>query len=68
MPWFLPDPISVILSLTPLECAFASRERRLTTQEFAVIKAHPAVGERILKPLRFLHSESCAVRSHHGPG
>jgi HD-GYP domain-containing protein (c-di-GMP phosphodiesterase class II) len=38
---------------------------RLTTEEFALIKAHPEVGERILKPLRFLHRESCAVRSHH---
>ena len=38
---------------------------RLTTEEFAVIKAHPVVGERILKPLRFLTRESCAVRSHH---
>jgi response regulator RpfG family c-di-GMP phosphodiesterase len=38
---------------------------RLTDEEFAIIKAHPAVGERILKPLRFLSRESCAVRSHH---
>jgi len=39
---------------------------RLTDEEFAIIKAHPVVGERILKPLTFLHRESCAVRSHHG--
>src|SRR5436309_2017574 len=38
---------------------------RLTDEEFAIIKAHPVVGERILKPLTFLHRESCAVRSHH---
>src|SRR5437899_3041567 len=38
---------------------------RLTAEEFAVIKAHPVVGERILKPLRFLNREACAVRSHH---
>src|SRR5262249_57539760 len=38
---------------------------RLTAEEFAVIKAHPVVGERILKPLRFLSREACAVRSHH---
>jgi response regulator RpfG family c-di-GMP phosphodiesterase len=38
---------------------------RLTPEEFAIIKAHPVVGERILKPLRFLRRESCAVRSHH---
>lgn len=38
---------------------------RLTAEEFAVIKAHPVVGERILKPVRFLNREACAVRSHH---
>ncbi|PYO46848.1 MAG: hypothetical protein DMD84_25040, partial [Candidatus Rokuibacteriota bacterium] len=38
---------------------------RLTEEEFAIIKAHPVVGERILKPLRFLNREACAVRSHH---
>jgi response regulator RpfG family c-di-GMP phosphodiesterase len=38
---------------------------RLTPEEFAIIKAHPVAGERILKPLRFLSRESCAVRSHH---
>jgi len=38
---------------------------RLTDEEFAIIKAHPVVGERILKPLRFLHREACCVRSHH---
>src|SRR6266550_552791 len=38
---------------------------RLTAEEFALIKAHPVVGERILKPLRFLHREACCVRSHH---
>src|SRR5205823_1556058 len=38
---------------------------RLTAEEFAIIKAHPVVGERILKPLRFLHREACCVRSHH---
>jgi putative nucleotidyltransferase with HDIG domain len=38
---------------------------RLTPEEFAVIKAHPVVGERILKPLRFLNREVCAVRHHH---
>ncbi len=38
---------------------------RLTQDEFALIKAHPVVGERILKPLRFLHREACCVRAHH---
>ena len=38
---------------------------RLTDDEFSLIKAHPVVGERILKPLRFLAREACAVRHHH---
>jgi putative nucleotidyltransferase with HDIG domain len=38
---------------------------RLTDEEFTLIKAHPVVGERILKPLRFLAREACAVRHHH---
>jgi response regulator RpfG family c-di-GMP phosphodiesterase len=41
------------------------KPERLTDEEFALIKEHPVVGERILKPLRFLSRESCAVRSHH---
>jgi putative nucleotidyltransferase with HDIG domain len=38
---------------------------RLTPEEFALIKTHPAVGAKILEPLRFLQRESCAVRHHH---
>lgn len=38
---------------------------RLTEEEFALIKAHPVVGARILEPLRFLAREACAVRNHH---
>ena len=38
---------------------------RLSEDEFTLIKAHPVVGERILKPLRFLAREACAVRHHH---
>jgi response regulator RpfG family c-di-GMP phosphodiesterase len=41
------------------------KPERLTEEEFALIKAHPVVGDRILKPLRFLARESCAVRHHH---
>jgi response regulator RpfG family c-di-GMP phosphodiesterase len=41
------------------------KPERLTQDEFALIKAHPVVGERILKPLRFLAREACAVRHHH---
>jgi putative nucleotidyltransferase with HDIG domain len=41
------------------------KPERLTEEEFTVIKAHPVVGDRILKPLRFLAREACAVRHHH---
>ena len=41
------------------------KPERLTENEFTLIKAHPVVGERILKPLRFLAREACAVRHHH---
>jgi len=41
------------------------KPERLTDDEFTLIKAHPVVGERILKPLRFLAREACAVRHHH---
>src|SRR6266571_1469761 len=38
---------------------------RLTPEEFALIKQHPVIGDNILKLLRFLQRESCAVRHHH---
>ena len=41
------------------------KPERLTEEEFTLIKAHPVVGDRILKPLRFLSREACAVRHHH---
>ncbi|MEX2145569.1 MAG: HD domain-containing phosphohydrolase [Candidatus Rokuibacteriota bacterium] len=37
----------------------------LTEEEFALIKAHPVAGAKILEPLRFLTREVCAVRYHH---
>jgi HD-GYP domain-containing protein (c-di-GMP phosphodiesterase class II) len=38
---------------------------RLSPEEFVLIKQHPLIGDNILKPLRFLKAESCAVRHHH---
>jgi putative nucleotidyltransferase with HDIG domain len=38
---------------------------RLTPEEFTIVKSHPAVGAKILEPLRFLARETCAVRHHH---
>ena len=37
----------------------------LSSDEFTIIKSHPAVGAKILEPLRFLARETCAVRHHH---
>ena len=39
--------------------------RRLTEEEFELIRSHPVVGDKILKPLRFLSCEAKAVRHHH---
>jgi response regulator RpfG family c-di-GMP phosphodiesterase len=38
---------------------------RLSGEEYALIKTHPVVGDRILTPLRFLAREALAVRHHH---
>jgi putative nucleotidyltransferase with HDIG domain len=38
---------------------------RLTDEEFAQIKLHPALGARILKPLRFLSAHLPVVELHH---
>lgn len=38
---------------------------RLTPEEYALVRSHPAVGDRILMPLRFLVRERCVVRHHH---
>jgi len=38
---------------------------RLTDDEFDVIKAHPVIGEQILRPLDFLSDVRPVVRHHH---
>jgi putative two-component system response regulator len=38
---------------------------RLTEQEFAVVKEHPVVGERICAPLRSFHLVLPIIRHHH---
>jgi response regulator RpfG family c-di-GMP phosphodiesterase len=38
---------------------------RLTEEEFALVRSHTVVGDKILKPLRFLACEAKAVRHHH---
>lgn len=41
------------------------KPRQLTEEEFELIRSHPVVGDKILKPLRFLWCEAKAVRHHH---
>jgi response regulator RpfG family c-di-GMP phosphodiesterase len=41
------------------------KPRQLTEEEFELIRSHPVVGDKILKPLRFLVCEAKAVRHHH---
>lgn len=38
---------------------------RLTDEEFALIKRHPAIGADICRPLRSLHRLLAGIRSHH---
>jgi HD-GYP domain-containing protein (c-di-GMP phosphodiesterase class II) len=38
---------------------------RLTSEEFAVMREHPANAARILQPFRFLDREAQAIRGHH---
>jgi response regulator RpfG family c-di-GMP phosphodiesterase len=41
------------------------KPRQLTEEEFELIRSHPVVGDKILRPLRFLSCEARAVRHHH---
>lgn len=41
------------------------KPRQLTDEEFELIRTHPVVGDKILKPLKFLACEAKAVRHHH---
>jgi len=41
------------------------KPRQLTEEEFELIRTHPVVGDKILKPMRFLACEAKAVRHHH---
>jgi len=41
------------------------KPRQLTEEEFELVRSHPVVGDKILRPLRFLTCEARAVRNHH---
>jgi putative two-component system response regulator len=45
--------------------AILNKPRKLTPEEFAIIKQHPEIGERICRPLRFGAEISPIVRGHH---
>jgi putative nucleotidyltransferase with HDIG domain len=38
---------------------------KLTPEEYALVKEHPKVGERILNPIRFLEKTKDIIRHHH---
>jgi response regulator RpfG family c-di-GMP phosphodiesterase len=38
---------------------------RLTRDEYALMKRHPLIADKILRPLRFLAQEATAVKHHH---
>jgi response regulator RpfG family c-di-GMP phosphodiesterase len=38
---------------------------KLTPDEYALVKEHPKVGERILNPIRFLKDTKSIIRHHH---
>src|SRR2546430_5639730 len=54
-------------TLFPYTTLFRSlrKPRQLTEEEFELVRSHPVVGDKILKPLRFLSCEAKAVRHHH---
>lgn len=41
------------------------KEGKLTDEEFAVMKQHPVIGERLLAPVEFLVELLPAIRNHH---
>jgi putative two-component system response regulator len=38
---------------------------KLTPEEYALVKEHPKVGEKILNPIRFLQQTKSIIRHHH---
>lgn len=41
------------------------KKDRLTDEEFEQIKAHPVIGEEIIRPIGFLPEERAVIRHHH---
>src|SRR2546430_239884 len=58
---FLPDDLGKLVMLDNI----LRKPRQLPEEEFEIVRSHPVVGDKILKPLRFLSCEAKAVRHHH---
>jgi len=41
------------------------KQSRLTDEEMAIMREHPAIGDTIIKPISFLQAMRSCVRSHH---
>lgn len=42
-----------------------TKQGKLTSEEYSVVKLHPIVGERIVKPLGLVKEEQAIIRHHH---
>ncbi len=48
-----------------IDLAIIQKRGRLTAEEFTVIKNHPLIGERIIRPIGFLADALPAIAQHH---
>lgn len=48
-----------------IDGAILTKPERLTAEEFALVRQHPLIGERILRPIGFLAEALPAVSQHH---
>jgi HD-GYP domain-containing protein (c-di-GMP phosphodiesterase class II) len=48
-----------------IDLAIIHKKGRLTPEEFAVVRNHPLVGERIIRPIGFLADALPAIAQHH---
>lgn len=42
-----------------------NKPRKLTEEEFLMVRKHPVIGDEILKPIRFLEKARPLIRGHH---
>jgi HD-GYP domain-containing protein (c-di-GMP phosphodiesterase class II) len=48
-----------------IDLAIIQKRGRLTPEEFTVVKNHPLIGERIIRPIGFLTDALPAIAQHH---